>query len=82
MNAFKDIEYQLRVWGEQYKYFVVPMARLLNNTELLVAPDVRPLTPEEPQVIFRNDAELTYNPDMRYGRRSKVCRSRRVRYKT
>ncbi|CAG8504164.1 11069_t:CDS:2 [Paraglomus occultum] len=72
MNAFKDIEYQLRVWGEQYKYFVVPMARLLNNTELLVAPDVRPLTPEEPQVIFRNDAEFAYNPDMRYGRRSKL----------
>ncbi|CAG8563501.1 10930_t:CDS:2 [Paraglomus brasilianum] len=72
MNAFKDIEYQLRIWGEQYKYFVVPMARLLNNTELLTAPDVRPLTPEEPQVIFRNDAELSYNPDMRYGRRSKL----------
>lgn len=46
MNGFKEIMQQIEKWGDQYKYFVVPMTRLLNNTHLLVEPDERPPTPE------------------------------------
>ncbi|CAG8451659.1 5469_t:CDS:2 [Diversispora eburnea] len=61
VNGFKEIIQQLEKWGKDYKYFVVPMTRLLNNTHLLVEPDKKPPTPEE-----------KYNEDMRYGRRSKL----------
>ncbi|RUS27229.1 alginate lyase-domain-containing protein [Jimgerdemannia flammicorona] len=71
-KAFQDIQIHLEQYGNEYKYFVVPMARLLNNTELLANPDERPKTPEEPQVMFRYDAEEVYNLNMRYGRRSKL----------
>ncbi|CAG8466682.1 5632_t:CDS:2 [Funneliformis caledonium] len=71
-NAFSEIISQIEQWGKDYKYFVVPMARLLNNTQLLIGPDIRPQTPEEPQIIFRHDAEEKYNENMRYGRRSKL----------
>ncbi|CAG8506997.1 902_t:CDS:2 [Ambispora leptoticha] len=71
-NAFAEIFSRLEEWGDHYKYFIVPMARLLNNTDLLTGSDSRPITPEEPQIIFRNDAEDSYNPKMRYGRRSKL----------
>ncbi|RIA97354.1 hypothetical protein C1645_707204 [Glomus cerebriforme] len=71
-NAFLEIMTQIERWGKDYKYFVVPMARLLNNTQLLVGPDIRPQTPEEPQIIFRHDSEEKYNENMRYGRRSKL----------
>ncbi|CAG8576357.1 6884_t:CDS:2 [Ambispora gerdemannii] len=71
-NAFAEILSRLEEWGDRYKYFIVPMARLLNNTNLLTGPDSRPITPEEPQIIFRNDAEDSFDPKMRYGRRSKL----------
>lgn len=71
-NAFADIQSQLYKWGEQYKYFIVPMARLINNSQLLDGSDTRPITPEEPQVIFRYDSNKTFNEHMRYGRRSKL----------
>ncbi|KAG9285860.1 hypothetical protein G9A89_013285 [Geosiphon pyriformis] len=71
-NAFAEISSKLEQWGDNYKYFIVPMARLLNNTELLSGLDRRPVTPEEPQIIFRNDADEAFNIDMRYGRRSKL----------
>lgn len=71
-NAFSEIMTQIERWGKDYKYFVVPMARLLNNTQLLVGTDTRPQTPEEPQIIFRHDSEEKYNENMRYGRRSKL----------
>ncbi|CAG8517398.1 4576_t:CDS:2 [Racocetra persica] len=66
-NAFTEITSQLEIWGNDYKYFVVPMARLLNNSELLSGSDQKPSTPEEPQIIFRYDAEERYNENMRYG---------------
>ncbi|RUS14529.1 alginate lyase-domain-containing protein [Endogone sp. FLAS-F59071] len=71
-KAFQEIQTHLDQHGNDYKYFVVPMARLLNNTELLTNMDERPNTPEEPQVMFRYDAEEVYNLNMRYGRRSKL----------
>ncbi|ORX54026.1 hypothetical protein DM01DRAFT_1407542 [Hesseltinella vesiculosa] len=71
-NAFKEITTQLDKHGDATKYFTVPMARLLDNSVLLTSSDIRPKAPEEPQIIFRHDADETYNLDMRYGRRSKL----------
>lgn len=71
-NGFKEITSQLDKFGNDTKYFVVPMTRLLNNSVLLNNLDERPKTPEEPQIIFRHDATEEYNLNMRYGRRSKV----------
>ncbi|CAG8509639.1 8577_t:CDS:2 [Racocetra fulgida] len=66
-NAFADIRLHLYKWGEKYKYFIVPMARLINNSQLLNGSDTRPITPEEPQIIFRYDSNKTFNENMRYG---------------
>ncbi|KAF9976744.1 hypothetical protein BGZ73_007969 [Actinomortierella ambigua] len=71
-NAMAEIKEAIREHGERVRYFVVPMARLIDNTQLLKGMDDRPNSKEEPQIIFRNDAPETYNPDMRYGRRSKL----------
>ncbi|KAF9923445.1 hypothetical protein FBU30_006506 [Linnemannia zychae] len=71
-NAMEEIKQAIRNYGETIKYFVVPMARLVDNSQLLKGVDTRPNSKEEPQIIFRNDAEDVYNPDMRYGRRSKL----------
>lgn len=72
VNSFQEIRSQLDRYGHNTKYFVVPMTRLLNNSVLLDGMDEKPKTPEEPQLIFRYDSEEEYNPNMRYGRRSKV----------
>lgn len=71
-NAFDEIKTQLDRFGDDTKYFIVPMTRLLNNSDLLNNMDERPRSREEPQIIFRFDAEEEYNLNMRYGRRSKV----------
>lgn len=71
-NGFEEIKSQLDRFGHNTKYFVVPMTRLLNNSVLLNDMDEKPKTPEEPQLVFRYDSEEEYNPNMRYGRRSKV----------
>lgn len=54
-----------------YKYFIVPMARVVSNHELL-QPDCRPQADEEPQVLFRCDAAEEFDPAYVYGRRSKI----------
>ncbi|KAL0080645.1 alginate lyase-domain-containing protein [Phycomyces blakesleeanus] len=71
-SGFEEISSQLERYGEEIKYFVVPMARLLNNTVLLETEEEKPKAPEEPQIIFRFDATEEYNMNMRYGRRSKL----------
>ncbi|KAG0020001.1 hypothetical protein BGZ80_004912 [Entomortierella chlamydospora] len=71
-NAMNEIKQAIQTHGNAVKYFVVPMARLVDNSQLLKGIDTRPNSKEEPQIIFRNDAEDVYNPDMRYGRRSKL----------
>ncbi|KAF9989606.1 hypothetical protein BGZ75_005746 [Mortierella antarctica] len=71
-NAMGEIKLAIQQYGESIKYFVVPMARLVDNSQLLKGVDTRPNSKEEPQIIFRNDAADVYNPDMRYGRRSKL----------
>ncbi|KAI9025994.1 alginate lyase-domain-containing protein [Phycomyces nitens] len=71
-SGFEEISNQLERYGDEIKYFVVPMARLLNNTILLETEEDKPKAPEEPQIIFRFDATEEYNMNMRYGRRSKL----------
>jgi hypothetical protein len=51
--------------------FLVPMARVTDNRKLLDA-GFRPAAKEEPQLLFRRDARLAFDPDFFYGRRPKV----------
>ena len=60
------------VTGSPYlKYFVVPMARILDNRQLL-RDDFIPEPVEEPQLIFRKDSSEEFNEEFPYGRRPKV----------
>ncbi|KAI3629465.1 hypothetical protein MIR68_012480 [Amoeboaphelidium protococcarum] len=52
-------------------YIIVPMQRVLNN-QLLLDSKFIPEPLDEPQVVFRAGASQRFDPDMRYGRRSKV----------
>ncbi|MCE0505454.1 alginate lyase family protein [Roseivivax sp. GX 12232] len=53
------------------KYHVVPMARTLDNADLLKRGH-RPETGEEPQILFRRDASEEFEESYHYGRRPKV----------
>jgi hypothetical protein len=54
-----------------HKYFVVPMARITDNTSLLAdSCDTEAI--DEPQIVFRKDAGESFDPEYPYGRRSKV----------
>lgn len=53
------------------KYFIVPMARVLNNKNLL-DPTCAPEAREEPQIVFRRDAREYFNNEIPYGSRPKV----------
>ena len=53
------------------KFFAVPMERITENTALL-RDDFTPHPVEEPQLMFRCDAEEEFNESFPYGRRSKV----------
>ena len=53
------------------RYFIVPMARMPSNDPLINGGDI-PKAVEEPQIIFRADAEERFNPAFCYGRRPKV----------
>lgn len=52
-------------------YFVVPMARITDNAMLLKA-HYRPNAIEEPQIIFRRDAQEKFDERFPYGHRPKV----------
>ncbi|KAK9702355.1 hypothetical protein K7432_011286, partial [Basidiobolus ranarum] len=71
-TSFNEITHRLKQLGDNHKYFIVPMARVLNNTELLENPRVKPVASQEPQIIFRYDSTETFNMQMRYGRRPKL----------
>lgn len=54
-----------------FSHFVVPMARMLSNDDLIS--NAAPPDPvEEPQLIFRCDTDETFNEAFCYGRRPKV----------
>jgi hypothetical protein len=52
-------------------YFIVPMARIIDN-QLLLNSDYKTKALEEPQIIFRKDSRLSFNENYFYGRRDKV----------
>lgn len=52
-------------------YFIVPMARVIDNAVLLKPAPPSPAT-HEPQVLFRSDAREAFDERFRYGTRSKV----------
>ena len=56
---------------DDLQYHIVPMDRVLDNTEVLKK-TYAPLPKEEPQVIFRKDAELRFNETLMYGFQPKV----------
>lgn len=69
-QAWKEI--QLNIKRAPYiKYFIVPMARVLNNRELLTD-SFSPNATDEPQIIFRSDSAESFNEMFWYGRRPKV----------
>jgi len=53
------------------KYFIVPMARMLDNQPLIDG-GVIPEAVEEPQILFRSDAVQQFDPAFCYGQRDKV----------
>lgn len=53
------------------QYHIVPMERLLDNQDVL-RPNHVPQPCEEPQIIFRKDAELRFNENLMYGFKPKV----------
>ena len=69
-NAWQQIAEGVQTHS-QAQYFIVPMARILNNQDLLDA-DFQPNAVEEPQIIFRQDAPGEFNENMRYGRLPKI----------
>lgn len=54
-----------------YRHFVVPMARVLSNDDL-IQNSMPPDPVEEPQLIFRDDTQEEFNSNFCYGRRPKV----------
>lgn len=53
------------------KYFVIPMSRVADNS-VLTSNGIIPEAEDEPQVIFRCDADEMFRDDVPYGRRPKV----------
>lgn len=53
------------------KYHIVPMQRITDNS-ILLSPDLKPTPLEEPQIIFRRDAEEHFKETFCHGRRPKV----------
>jgi len=54
-----------------FPYVIVPMARIVDNNKLLEL-DFAPEAKEEPQIVFRRDAEEIFDEAVPYGRRPKV----------
>ncbi len=54
-----------------HPYVIVPMARINDNEQLLI-PGFQPLAEEEPQIVFRTDANEAFDNRVPYGRRPKV----------
>ena len=62
---------QMVMSNSAFPYQIVPMARIVNNDDLL-NPVFSPEATEEPQVLFRADSREEFDPAYCYGRRPKV----------
>ena len=70
-TAWQEIVDGIKRYGSN-KYLIVPMARILDNQQLL-DPNFVPEANEEPQIIFRQDAMEEFNErTVRYGHFSKL----------
>jgi hypothetical protein len=69
-SAWQEIREAVRA-APELPYFIVPMARVTDNSELLDG-DTRPPACDEPQILFRRDVALEFDPEYPYGRRPKV----------
>ena len=69
-EAWEAVRASVRARPE-YPYHLVPMARVIDNASLLEA-GFAPEANEEPQLLFRRDAQESFNPEYFYGRRPKV----------
>ena len=69
-RAWKDLTKSVEA-DSLRRYFVVPVQRISDNAVLLTE-DFEPDPQEEPQILFRTDAEERFNPEFSYGRRDKV----------
>ncbi|WP_200797163.1 alginate lyase family protein [Microbulbifer donghaiensis] len=70
LSAWEEIRRSVIAQAD-FPYHIVPMARILDNNELL-NPGYRPEAIEEPQVVFRADSNEEFDPEYSYGRRPKV----------
>jgi hypothetical protein len=69
-SAWDEITAAVRA-APELPYFIVPMARVTDNARLR-EDKYRPAALEEPQVMFRSNAALEFDPEYPYGRRPKV----------
>ncbi|MEM9677273.1 MAG: hypothetical protein AAF890_04380, partial [Pseudomonadota bacterium] len=69
-EAFETLR-SVTVASPEYPYFIVPMARLVDNA-LLLKDGFQPSAEEEPQIVFRCDSTETFDANIPYGRRPKV----------
>ena len=69
-EAWREISHMV-TQRAHLSYFAVPMDRITDNA-LLLRPDYKPNPVEEPQLLFRCDADEMFNEDYPYGRRPKV----------
>jgi hypothetical protein len=70
-DGWKKIVHAMEKCRKAHKYIVVPMERILDNSELLGRKRTYAAL-EEPQLILRNDALEVFDEGLRYGRYSKV----------
>jgi hypothetical protein len=70
LPAFQQIRAAIEE-NPHFRYVVVPMARIVDNT-LLLDQALTPPAKEEPQIIFRNDTTDLFDEKYGYGRRPKI----------
>lgn len=69
-QAWESITSTLRVRSDVH-YHIVPMDRLMEN-ESIISKSYIPNPVEEPQIVFRADAELSFDENLMYGFKPKV----------
>jgi hypothetical protein len=69
-QSYDLIRESLVINGSRFQYFIVPMIRLLNNTDIYHLNTTE--AKDEPQIIFARNSSIEYSETMPYGQRSKM----------
>jgi hypothetical protein len=69
-SAFRQIRSAIEQ-NPYFRYVIVPMARIVDNT-LVLDETFRPAATEEPQIVFRSDTAELFDERYGYGRRPKI----------